>query len=170
MEEIWKDVVGYEGRYIVSNLGRVVSLVCKGKSLKVLNPLLRSDGYSQIWLSNTNNQRCYSLHRIVAQSFLGMRDHMYQVNHIDGNKLNNCIVNLEWVTPKDNTKHAIATKLRSDYIGAHNPYSKLNDSIVVQIRECYNSGMRVVDIATRFELNYHTVWVVCKHRRWTHLP
>ncbi len=115
MEEIWKDVVGYEGLYQVSNLGRVKSLnhVRKnGKSGeymqrgKILQNLTSCCKYYQVGLSKNGRVKLLTVHRLVAEAFIHNPDNKPQVNHIDGNKLNNCIDNLEWCTRSENQLRA----------------------------------------------------------------
>lgn len=111
MEEIWKDVAGYEGRYSVSNLGRVKSLqVWNGNQhLRkydgcdlVLKPCDGRNGYYYVSLCG----RKHTIHRLVAEAFIPNPESKSQVNHIDGNKLNNCVDNLEWCTNRENALHA----------------------------------------------------------------
>lgn len=118
MQEIWKDVVGYEGLYQVSNLGRVKSLdknikvkirnqnsvIKRGKILKPNNN--NNSGYYKITLSKNGISKVFSVHRLVAETFISNPQNKPCVNHIDGNKLNNDINNLEWTTAKENTIHA----------------------------------------------------------------
>lgn len=97
-KEIWKDIPNFEGKYKVSNLGNVKSLITNkimsGKSLR--------GGYRSVWLVD----KCYKIHRLVALTFLKNDDKTKNVvNHIDGNKLNNNVKNLEWSTTAENTKH-----------------------------------------------------------------
>lgn len=118
--EIWKDVVGWEGLYIVSNLGNIRSLdrmvangrmgrLHKGKQRK---PLL-NNGYLSINLidKKTGKMTRNSVHRFVAEAFIPNPDNKITVNHIDGNKLNNVVSNLEWATYKENNMHAVQTGL-----------------------------------------------------------
>lgn len=124
-EEIWKNVIGYEGLYQVSNLGRVKSLDridsrgCKhkGRMLRLAN----SHGYKVVGLSNCGKLKVYFVHRLLAEAFISNPENKPQVNHIDGNKANSNINNLEWCTPKENNIHAIKTGLRTFKTGENNP-------------------------------------------------
>lgn len=102
MEEIWKDVPGCEGKYFVSNLGRV-----KGPK-KILKPSISNWGYERLRI-RTNLGKAISprVHRLVAQAFIPNPEGKPEVNHIDGDKRNNRVSNLEWVTPSENKLHDI---------------------------------------------------------------
>jgi len=95
VEEIWKDIKGYEGLYQVSNLGRVKS---KRKILKAIN-----GEYLKVGLSKNGIQKTLYVHRLVAETFLG--ENKLQVNHKDEDKHNNNIENLEFVTHKENMNY-----------------------------------------------------------------
>ena len=114
------DIKGFEGRYQINEKGEVYSLLRK----KILKQLLGSNGYFKVGLWDTNNTKHRLItHRLVAQTFLSNEDNKPQVNHIDGNKINNNSYNLEWCTPSENSKHAVRTGLRkSSY---HNVGKKL---------------------------------------------
>lgn len=126
MEEVWKDVVGFENWYQISNLGRVKSLDryvnhnipgCKRfvgeRIIKQSIETNRKNGYYRTSLSRGVKRDSYRVntHRLVAEAFIPNPENKPQVNHIDGNKLNNHVSNLEWVTPKENVAHAIKTGL-----------------------------------------------------------
>lgn len=115
MEEVWKDVIDYEGLYQVSNLGHVRSLdhyvahsyggvaLHRGRLKKV-----SFDGnYLNVTLSKDGKTRTFRVHRLVAAAFIPNPDACKCVNHIDGNKRNNVVSNLEWCTHRQNTQHAI---------------------------------------------------------------
>ncbi len=104
MEEVWKDVQNLDGRYQVSNFGRVRTNWGKGKILK---PQPRSTGYLSVALRNKkiNYAIRMSIHRFVAMAFLPNPDNKPQVNHIDANKHNNHVDNLEWCTCSENIRH-----------------------------------------------------------------
>lgn len=115
MEEIWKDIEGFEGLYQVSNLGRVKSLErvtirkdgrklpCREKILKA-NP--KSDGYCQVQLWKDGKVVYRRVHVLVAEHFIGERPKKHDINHIDENKSNNAVFNLEYVSRKENINHA----------------------------------------------------------------
>lgn len=114
MKEIWKDIKGYEGLYQVSNLGNVKSLEryvnhfsgTRKVQEKILKPVIDNTGYYVVSLWKNNKHSRAHIHRLVAESFIINNDNKPYINHIDGNKLNNNIGNLEWCTPKENNIHA----------------------------------------------------------------
>lgn len=124
-EEIWRDIKGYEGKYQVSNFGRVKSL-CRtvryknryGKisiakvNGKTKNMTMNSNGwregkgYLSVMLYKNNKGRRHNVHRLVAEAFIPNLHNLSQVNHIDGDKTNNRVDNLEWCTQSENMQHA----------------------------------------------------------------
>ena len=107
INEIWRDVVGYEGLYQVSNLGRVKSLpraTTKGKTLRI--HINNRNKYCYVCLCDNNKKAQKRVHVLVANAFLGDNPNKLQVNHIDGNKTNNHITNLEYCTQSENMQHA----------------------------------------------------------------
>ena len=122
MKEIWKPIAGYEGVYEVSNLGKVKSLKRKvirsGKSMFVhggiLKPNIINGGYEQIKLFKSGKAKMFLVHRLVAETFLPNPKKLPQVNHIDGNKLNNKLENIEWCTAKENMVHSVTHRIRRD--------------------------------------------------------
>ena len=109
MEEVWKDVSGVEGKYQVSNLGRVRSL--KFGKERVLKGGITNKGYLQMPLSLNERVKRYQVHRLVAEAFISNPNNLPCVNHKDGNKTNNKVENLEWCTQKQNVHHAWNTGL-----------------------------------------------------------
>lgn len=115
-EEIWKEIPGYEGSFEVSNLGNFRSkdrqVPCRwggtrfypGKPLKVE---VMQDGYKRIVLMQNAKKKRYMCHRLVAETFIPNIENKPFVNHIDGNRGNNCVENLEWCIQSENEQHAI---------------------------------------------------------------
>ena len=107
--EIWKDIVGYEGLYQVSDLGNVRSLNWKNCGI-AHNLCLKKHpcGYSQVVLFKDGAKRAVTVHRLVAEAFIDNPNKYKQINHKDENKRNNAVLNLEWCTASYNVKYSIA--------------------------------------------------------------
>lgn len=144
MVSIWKDVVGYEERFSVSSCGKVYSKLTKkelvlGMSKSGYRTLsTKVGGRNGVW-------KCFKIHRLVADAFVvRTREDRVFVNHIDGNKLNNDYMNLEWCTTYENNLHARMTGLSSTkhLIGVNKLKRKLTDSDVRAIRSIYKPSCR----------------------------
>lgn len=146
MEEIWKDIEGYEGLYQVSNLGRVRSVdriitssypygtktsFLKGKIRK-----LSLDGqgqYLQVNLNKENKQKQFLVHRLVAQAFVSNPKYKETVNHINGIKTDNIADNLEWATRSENEKHAYRMGLASNWLKGKHGKDNYQSKVTLQI-------------------------------------
>ena len=124
-EELWKDIKGYEGLYQVSSFGRIKSLLgWNGHKYvyreKILNPYMQNSKgtyyRSVVKLKKNGKAKDYKVHRLVAQAFIPNPNNLPQINHIDGNPLNNNVNNLEWCTQKYNVNHAIDNELKINRI------------------------------------------------------
>lgn len=164
MQEIWKDIKNYEGLYQVSNLGNVKSLKryvnTNGGAKrivreKILKPVIDNTGYYVVSLWKENICTRTHIHRIVIENFVPNFLNKPFVNHIDGNKLNNCITNLEWCTPQENNVHAYATglnpsrkkvnqyDLNGNFIKTWNSIKEANDYYKTShISECCNPNTK----------------------------
>ena len=124
MKEIWRDINDFKGLYQVSNLGRVRSIdrmtiyctgakrITKGMILSISKNKL---GYPQVNLSNKDRSYSRRVHRLVANAFIENPKKYKEINHIDGNKENNTVSNLEWCDRSYNIKHSYRTSLRSKF-------------------------------------------------------
>jgi hypothetical protein len=99
---VWKDIEGFEGKYQISTEGTVLSV----HTNKLMSLQLGGNGYYKVGLRNENGKERYSIHRLVAEHFISNPHNKPQINHIDGNPLNNNVDNLEWCTPSENALHA----------------------------------------------------------------
>lgn len=113
MQEIWKDIEGYEGLYQASNLGQIKSIQyfnhANNKSYtrnKILKPIINEKGYYRVDLYKERKSKRFRIHRLIAKTFIPNPNNFPEVNHINGNKKDNCINNLEWCTHKHNMKEA----------------------------------------------------------------
>ena len=102
MKELWKPIINFEDRYLISNHGRVKSLYLN----RILKPVRHKVGYMQIGLYNGEKQMFKLVHRLVAIHFIDNPDNKSDVNHKDLNKQNNYDWNLEWTTHLENMQHA----------------------------------------------------------------
>lgn len=124
IEEIWLDIQGYNGKYKISNLGRVLSYQWQNKPKYLSLNRLSKDGYPRVALIQNGKSSDFYVHRLVAQAFIpNMKNHK-EVNHKDGIKTNNVVSNLEWVTHATNMKHASDTKLMKSATKENNPNYK----------------------------------------------
>ena len=106
MEEIYKDIEGYEGLYQVSNLGNVKSLnYSKTKKEKILKPCIFSNGYLKVDLCKNKTRKTYYVHRLVAKAFIENPNNYPMINHKDEFKINNVVSNLEWCDNKYNSNY-----------------------------------------------------------------
>ncbi len=125
--EIWKDILGYEGLYQVSNLGRVKLLPrkvnaksnsCRMLYEKIFAIVLAPNGYCRVGLRLNKNRRHFSVHRLVAEAFIPNDKNKPQVNHINGIKTDNRVENLEWCTERENSVHfCLSLNKSSKYTG-----------------------------------------------------
>lgn len=121
MEEIWKDIEGYEGLYQISNLGRIRSLdrvvvTKRNTRTNLKGMLLKStkdrDGYLQVVLSKQSKLTTVKVHRVVAKHFIDNPENKTQINHLNGVKNDNRVENINWCTNSENNKHAYDTNLK----------------------------------------------------------
>lgn len=123
-EEVWKDIKGYEGLYMISNYGNVFSI-----KRNLLIKLGITKGYHAVMLSKDNKKSRRSVHRLVAIAFIENPENKREVNHSDENKLNNYIGNLQWVTPKENANWGTRNKRISEYVKANPVKGKTHKGI-----------------------------------------
>lgn len=166
MKEVWKKVINYEDRYEVSNYGNVRSTI--NNRNKVLNKIKKKNGYYGLTLCKNNKKKNFLIHRIVAESFLGKSD--LHVNHKDGNKLNNKISNLEYVTMHQNMQHASKNGLLKNRVGSESPVSKLDKNKVFLISFLFkHTLLSYKEIGGFFNVNRNTVSSIANGYNWSHL-
>lgn len=178
--EIWKDIEGFEGRYQISNYGRVKSLdrivfnngsnlIGKRKGI-ILKPGINGAGYYFVNFWDGFRNKAFRIHRLVALAFCDAYVKGLHVNHKNGHKLNNSPENLEWVTPSENIKHAIRTGLNPRKSGEKNHRSLLTEQDVLSMRDLYKQGLSQIEISNKFNsVTKGTIKNILGNRTWKHL-
>lgn len=155
------DVKGYEGLYLISRDGDIYSKH-RGKYLK---PYLNPCGYLGVKLCKNGKNTSLSVHRILASTYSSPVEGRTEVNHIDGNKLNNSLDNLEWCTRSENMRHAHKVGL-VDLKGDKGPNAKLTEEQVLKIRK---SSARGTLLANEYGVTKHTIYDIRKRKSWKHI-
>jgi hypothetical protein len=165
--ELWRAAVGFEGRYEVSNIGRVRSLISDGM---VMKPRPNADGYPCLVLRNADNKRVgVRVHRLVAEAFVPGKNALHrEVGHLDNNRANPNVSNLKWVSRIENTFHRRAHGTHG--AGEKHPRAKLSEAQVVSIIESIAAGKLDAEIAEQFGVSSYTVNDIAQGKRWKHVP
>ncbi len=169
-KEQWKDIDGWKGFYQISNLGRLKSLkrpfVVKDRILK---PCVNTNGYLFAGLFKKNKRlACPAIHRLVLETFVGLRPSGMEGRHKDGDKTNNRLDNIEWATHEVNEfdKYEHGTIMR----GSKNGYAKLTEDDVVEIRRLWKTGeFTQWGLAHRFGVHQFCIWSVIHKKSWKHV-
>lgn len=167
MKEIWKDITGYEGLYQVSNYGKVKSLKrtinlknCKYSKKENILKTYTNRGYIQIGLCKNGKRVTKKVHRIVAETFTANPYNNPCVNHIDGNKENNCVKNLEWCNYKENSIHYVKNFSKDRY-------SKIKSKKVYQY-DINNTFIRewksVKEIHKELNISKSSIYMCCLNK------
>ena len=159
MIEIFKDIEGYEGLYQISNFGNVYSYNKRG----LLTPQKENNGYLRVNLYKNGKSKHYLVHRLVAQAFITNSNNLGFVNHIDENKTNNSVDNLEWTTHKDNVNYGT----RNEREG-----KKISKSLSVPIIGINKTNGLIVEFSSSHEasrvlnINQGNIIQCCKGNRY----
>ncbi len=181
--EEWRDVVGYEGLYQVSNLGRIKNVWCKRKELigKILKP--SGTRYPHLTLHKDSKKRSIDLHILVARAFLGPCPVGYTVNHANGIKHDCASSNLEYRTHQENVLHArdvlgayigdrngARTKPERHCRGSSSPNTNITECDVSDMRNRYAAGDSPGKLHKEYGIGKSTFWRIIRKVTWKHVP
>ena len=153
--EIWEDIIGYEGKYLVSNMGNVISVnYNNGKKIKELTKTTCKKGYENVALYNNGKRKYFKVHRLVAQAFIPNTNNLPCINHIDENKKNNFVENLEWCDIRYNNNYGNRLKKIMKPINQYDMNGKLIMS--------YESA---ADAARKLDKTAGNISECCKNKR-----
>lgn len=156
-----KDIKNTKG-YLITSKGNIISP--RGRTLK---PKTAVTGYMSIGIPTTNGRKFFMVHRLVAEAFIENPENKPHVNHKDGNKTNNCVENLEWVTPKENMQHCV--NILGKGVGSWNGNALLTESQVYTICELLCRGYRNYEISNALLIPKHTVTAIRCGATWKHI-
>jgi hypothetical protein len=151
--EIWKDIFGYERLYQVSNYGRIKSFACKTRDPFIMSQFNHKQGYKRISLTRANHDKTFMVHRLVAEAFIPNPRNKKTVNHIDGDKGNNNVLNIEWATQKENNMHAWSTGLNYTslkVIKSSCLRAKLDKCQVLSLKRDFVNGLSLKDLSEKY--------------------
>ena len=164
--EQWKDVINSMGRYQVSDAGRV-----RGPSGRILKPAPNNKGYPSVYIYYIPKAKARgktrTIHRLVAEAFIDNPSDMPQVNHINGDKTDNRVSNLEWCSAKHNINHAVGLGLL-DAVGQSNGRAKLTDRDVREIRSRLRLGHSCARICESYPVSRYIISQIKNNKLWTH--
>ena len=172
--EVFKDILGYEGLYQVSNLGKVKSTERKAKhwrgglltvKSRIMKPFTSKCGYLIVSISKNSIDNKFLIHRLVSNAFIPNPYNKPQVNHINGIKTDNRVVNLEWNTRSENIKHADNSGLRNSK-GENNSRSKLSEIDVFEIRK---SDKPIIFLSKKYNVGRNCISKVLHKKTWKHI-
>jgi hypothetical protein len=171
MEELWKTVIT-NNDYVVSNFGRVrrTRWTNGAKRIGRILGYNLENGYREVcFFDAKHNRKTKLIHQVVCDAFLGPCPDGYEINHKDGDKRNNHLDNLEYVTPSQNIRHALETGLMVPARGTQISTSVLTNRQVRRIRERFKNGASMSDISRRLKIGLTTVSDIVNRRTWTHI-
>jgi hypothetical protein len=179
MNEIWKPIKGYEDYYEVSTKGRIrtieryITLPTHKylKKQKLLTQFIDGRGYFHIKLyDGSGKPKSTTVHRVVAITFLDNPNNLLEINHIDHNKHNNCLDNLEWVSRGENIKHSYVHRDPKTYKGSGNKNSKLTEQEVIDIRSEYKTGtVTYKKLAIKYNVGITLIGYIINNKIWRHV-
>lgn len=174
IQEIWKDIPGFEGYYQCSSFGKVRSLdrIIKGKRIKgkTLKPMVTEKGYEKVELRKDNKRSHGKVHRLVALTFISNPFNFKEVNHIDCDKRNNCCFNLEWTTRINNMRHAEENARMIHPKGENHHRTTLTNLQVLEIRSlCESKKMTKRAISKIYNVSESTIGDIYKRKVWKHI-
>lgn len=166
--EIWKDIKGYEGKYQISSLGRVKSIV--NKKHRILKSFPCKKGYHRLGLADGKRgfKTSYAVHRLVAEAFIHNPENKSEVNHKDSIRHNNVLENLEWVTHSENQQHAYKFGNRCHKSDNH-PQKILNSTIVKEIRSLPKKHGLSRQLATKYNVTISCIQNILGGRTWKNI-
>ncbi|WP_052253431.1 NUMOD4 domain-containing protein [Staphylococcus shinii] len=176
--ETWKDIEGYEDLYTISDHGQIkrksrellIDGVTRRLDEKVLKNFKGTLGYMHVNLYKNGKPKQFKIHRLMMTAFVDKPIDKNIINHIDGDKSNNLLKNLEWCSHKENSIHAYNTGLAKGGKGEENSQSRLTEKDVLNIRELYATGtFTQKELGLKFNISREQARDIINYKRWKHI-
>lgn len=171
VEEIWKDIPGFEGLYQASDLGRIKSFIeWNGTNVRILN-CGRNNGYLVVVLSKNGIKKMYRVHRLILETFIGPCPKGMECRHLNGIRTDNRLCNLRWGTRSENSQDTIkhGNHYQPNNYGKQNCICKLNKKDIPNIREMIKNGYTCESIGKIYGVHRRTIQDIKLNKTWKHI-
>lgn len=168
-----KDIIGWEGKYQITNDGRIWSppKIPQNPTGRFIKVSVDHNGYPKVCLKSGNkgNRKSsnYSIHRLIAISFIPNPQHLPEVNHKNGIKSDNRLENLEWCSKRENSLHAFRLGLRKSIRGDKHKNSKLTDKEAFEIK--YKEKGTQLELSKKYKVSLATIHLIKNNKRYSHI-
>lgn len=170
--EIWKDILEYKGLYQISTHGRVKRLIgwkCSRERIIKQRWWRKGFSYLCVELCKNGKRKPYKIHRLVLETFTGPLPHGKESRHLDGNRINNHLNNLQYGTKSENTLDSVRHGTHIDIRGSKHHLAKLTEEKVLRIRQLLKDGHSGVEIARQFDVSIASISNIKLRKIWTHI-
>ena len=172
-KEVWKKIKGYEGIYEISSHGNIKScsrldILGHNRKEKILKNGYTTTKYHMVILRKNNRIKAHRVHTLVGNHFISNPHNKPQINHKDFNRTNNYIENLEWVTQKENIRHAWDNGACTNPSGEKNGMNKLTEKQIIDIRKI-GKAKTLLEISKIYNISFQHVGAILNNKLWKHL-
>ncbi len=164
MDEFWKNIEGYEGKYQISSFGRIRGF---RKNWKIMNQWVNWNKYHLVTFHQKGIKRHFTVHSLVLKTFISPRPNGMEAAHLDNNRSNNRCDNLIWCTRKENHSHKRIHGTQQH--GEANGNARFKEKDILKMRRLFNKNISQSEIARLFKTRQSYIWAVVNKKIWKHI-